>query len=718
MKMKEILYRIVFVLSAFSFGCLVGLPIVLELGFSCICFIIVALLITTKRYLEEHRKPGLLYDLVLLSLVVQDFVVRWLPSSMISKIISQCPLPKEHFLLILAIILAITSLLFVDKSIYLFRQILKKQFFRGKIGSIIYILPISFLQFLSIEYSSRGSLSEILGRSIDVILSNIVLILIINIIAVLFIRRWNVSLSIVSCLFALWSIANYYTIKFHGSPLFFSEFPNIGTAVSVVFNYKYQISFQIIAIILLLLAEVYICSRSFAFFREKKTHQGYFLSYGIVLVLLVIAFLPCYKNAIKKDRPWMPWNISIEKCGFLLCTVEDAEERANPIIMPDGYREEALPQVSDDLKGRDQDDYPDIILILNESFCDIKQFCDLSSDKEALLDFYNIEEAYYGYAVVPNIGGGTNDSEFELLTGKSMYLLRSMAPFTYLNNMCLERSAVQYLKSFNYETCAMHCAGAQNYSRDQAYPLIGFSSSALGPEFFSHTNSNGNRTWLDSENYLDLVEQYKRMGNGPRLLFLLTFQNHGGYEQNAEAFDTIHISNHLDGLTDDVEEYLSSVELSAKAFRDLVGYYEQEERRVIICMVGDHAPSFISELPHKQSMSFEELEIAKRIVPYVIWSNYGVEMASYTDYVSMVDVLPIVMQTAGVPLSTFYQRIIDLHEEVPIRTSNGIYMDREGNMGTYSAEDGPDLISQYYYLEYNSFLPSDRYKKELFEYAS
>ena len=252
-------------------------------------------------------------------------------------------------------------------------------------------------------------------------------------------------------------------------------------------------------------------------------------------------------------------------------------------------------------------------------------------------------------------------------------------------------------------------------SRNIAYPFVGFETVLLGPEFYT-LHKNGNRSWLDSDNYQDLINQFESMGSAPRFVYLLTFQNHGGYEQNDAALDTVHVMNDFGALTDDLNEYLSSIELSAKAFRELTEYYSKIDRKVIVCMVGDHAPSFITSLPTKHAMSFEESEIAKRTVPYVIWTNYGAEVECYTEYASMVDLLPMVMQTAGVPLTTFYKYILNMHEILPVRTSNGIYMDREGQVGVYAKENPYyDLVSQYYFMEYNSFLHESEYRSELFE---
>ena len=59
-----------------------------------------------------------------------------------------------------------------------------------------------------------------------------------------------------------------------------------------------------------------------------------------------------------------------------------------------------------------------------------------------------------------------------------------------------------------------------------------------------------------------MLSKYEDNQDGPRFMYLLTYQNHGGYEQNDNEYDTVYIQKELGDLTDDVNEYLSSVEKS------------------------------------------------------------------------------------------------------------------------------------------------------------
>ena len=132
-------------------------------------------------------------------------------------------------------------------------------------------------------------------------------------------------------------------------------------------------------------------------------------------------------------------------------------------------------------------------------------------------------------------------------------------------------------------------------------------------------------------------------------------------------------------------------------------------------MVGDHAPSFISDLKCKEEFSDEEKNIYSRMAPYVIWANYDVTYKDDMKYASMVDIVPMLVEIAGLPLSDYYSYILEMHKEVPVRTSDQWYMDANQTIDKYE-KDSPyyDLITQYYYMAYNSLKVGDDYKQELF----
>ena len=157
--------------------------------------------------------------------------------------------------------------------------------------------------------------------------------------------------------------------------------------------------------------------------------------------------------------------------------------------------------------------------------------------------------------------------------------------------------------------------------------------------------------------------------------------------------------------------------MSAEAFRELTDYFSTSDRPVMICMLGDHAPSFISSIPSSTDMSDEKREIAACSVPYVIWANFEMH-TDYepADYASMVDLAPIILKSAGLPLTAYYQTILDLHQSIPVRTAQGTFMKEDGTIEKIDPNrEACQQMMQYYYLEYNALNGGKEYQERLFK---
>lgn len=585
---------------------------------------------------------------------------------------------------------------------------------------MIIVFAIILIQWYQLEYSSIPlDLWWFSTRKITVLLE-IALICLPNIILAMIFQKWFVSLTISSVLISVWSIANHYVIMFHGGPITITELKNMGTAMEVASGYKYPIDGTIINLVVLAGVEIAcilviaVCFHSRKWIDIKRSIGRLILLVGNILFI----YICLYDSTPIKPRKvvFWSWNEAMRNYGYISCLVEDVESAMNPYIVPTGYDSKKIEKAEIENLEEETDTYPDIILILNETFYDFNVYMDMPTDKDYLKPFYGVENAVYGNAVIPHKGGGTNNSEFELLTSHSMRLLSSAAPFNFVNFEKVNDNFVQYLKSFDYNTFAFHCETPANYSRNRAYPEMGFDNVFLGNENFPTKEKYGNRNWTDSGNIKDMLDKYEKAGDGPRFMYLLTYQNHGGYVQNDSELDTVHTVIDLGEKTEEVNEFLSSVSLSAQAFADLTDYLSKSNRPVIVCMIGDHAPPLIYSFEGREGMSEDEKEIAACTVPYAVWSNYDLEFPEGMENVSMVDVVPMLLKAAKLPLTPYYQYILDMHETLPIRTSSGRYVDANGEIGTYE-QGNPyyEMLSQYYYQEYNLLKKGDDYIKELFE---
>lgn len=526
-------------------------------------------------------------------------------------------------------------------------------------------------------------------------------IMICYLISILFfnIFKRKITLVILSSVAFIWSIISHFVLQLHGSALCFSLFKNFKTAVTVIDNYNISLDVTVLLILLAFILNLVVIGC----FPEKYLNEYR----GIKLVLpLKIAFFAIFGvysfvsyRIASTNMSWAPFFI-IEQRGYCSYLITDTIYCFDHFSKPTGYDEDLVPT---DLQGWDDnisDVHPDIIMILNESYSDITKYSDVVTDADPLKELDLIDNLYRGYCITPNAGGGTNTSEYELLTSNSTGLLSIGAPFNYIDFTKHNASVVSYLEKYNYSTYAFHCFSKENYNRKIAYPAMGFDHIYLGPDEYEYHNRNGNRDWLDSDNYKDIIRVYNEYSDSPKFMYLLTYQNHGGYEQNLPEMDTIHSQGEYTISNEIIDEYESSVALSTQAFKELTDYYSTVSRPVIICMVGDHTISY-SETLNTVSATKEEKEIDNRTVPYLVWSNYPIKGDVFTEYTSMTDLVPSVLYSAGIKLDDYYKQILDLHEVMPGKTTFGIYVDNDGNIINISDnEEVNDKWNKYLYSEY------------------
>lgn len=151
--------------------------------------------------------------------------------------------------------------------------------------------------------------------------------------------------------------------------------------------------------------------------------------------------------------------------------------------------------------------------------------------------------------------------------------------------------------------------------------------------------------------------------NTPRFAYLLTIQNHGGWDSNPPEADTVHCAG-IPGLGEhdmqELNEYCSSIRLTDEFIGALTDYFGSVDRKVVICMVGDHAPSLINLLPDDA-----QNPLIKRQTPYFIWTNYETENPLPDNHnVDLCALLPYTLRLAGLPLNPFYENILRVSESV------------------------------------------------------
>lgn len=543
-----------------------------------------------------------------------------------------------------------------------------------------------------------------------------------------FIGRWSLATGISGGVFTLLAIVNYYTRDLHGTALMPQDILNIGTAAAVMGSYTLRITQTVITIVALLLPvlAISVAQRFLAYGRGKppKISWKHRLArwagcFASIFVILYVGYFAPFAIKPKQTYGWA-WQLTYYKYGYLAGTIESAGLLMNPIVEPDNYSDEAADEAAaradsytPAVETVSEQEYPDIVLILSESFYDFDLVTDLQTDVEVMSVTKNLENSIYGHTVSPQVGGGTNSSEYEMLTSNSLMLMPSITPFNWLNLYGAD-SIVSYLEDLGYSTMAAHPYTNLNYRRNSAWLALGFDQ-VYFEDSFPTKEYYGNRPYqTDSATYKDLEAMYESMPEDqPRFTFLVSIQSHGDYDMNDPELDLVHAATDYGEYDEVMDEYLSCMYLTDQAFGELTDYftqvYEEIGRKVIVAMAGDHAPSFVDHVADKTIASENDLQILERSTPFIIWANYPLENAGETnenDPLNRMDLCmfaPAVAEQAGLPLTDYYEYLLAMQDDVTVMTAGNDYMDANGVTHVYGEnETNDDWVHGYFALEYNN----------------
>lgn len=494
---------------------------------------------------------------------------------------------------------------------------------------------------------------------------------------------------------AIFGIVNMYVYRFRATPLLPWDFYSFRTAMSVSGNYDYTpgkaVLRIIIGFIILILAEWYLCDGSISLDKTWKT-----ILFRVCGALIPFMLIWSFTSSLHSDyiveqkyhlydKLFTPDTMQYKDGTYIAFLMELRYLTPNS---PDGYSQSAAREKLASYKvSSTADSKPNIIVIMNESFCDPAVDCKFTTNEDYMPFIHSLQKsgdnnAITGYLNVSVLGGNTANTEFEFLTGNTMaFLTTGSVPYQqYIHSQV--PSVVKHLESYGYDTTAMHPYHAQGWNRNKVYPFLGFNNMFFDSDFTQAGHDQIIRKYISDQADFEMIEERysKKAQNTPMFLFNVTMQNHSGFD---ELFPNFTPSITADGVTDTAaNQYLSLVLESDKAFQNLTEYFSGKEKTIIV-MFGDHQPtdSVVNPLYALSGTSCSQLtqaqQDARYEVPFVIWANYDIseqkDLNLSANYLS-----GLVLKTAGVPLSDYQQYLEEIEKQYPVISGQRI-MNSAGN---------------------------------------
>ncbi|MGM5693607.1 LTA synthase family protein [Streptococcus suis] len=616
-----------------------------------------------------------------------------------------------------------TQQLLVALTYLIFFSLLGYKQLRGHISkafkttslSVIYLLvPIFSLFIIENSYSQFSTLSP------NSLWNNLIIIGVLYLILVFTTNLRFASLLILSASVFI-GISNQLLIDSRGAPLLFynlfqiTDGLNVASSVAININNR-MLQSMVFSYILLtfffFIPKLYLPkllpSRTFYSsydFKWPKRFSRILLGYITLITIVPMINKTVVSNANISLNYWRMY-VTYGQFGLPLSLASFYED--SKITKPDGYSVPKLNEVLEKYspETEKQTIRPNIIFIQNESQSDFSSLQDLNMEPDPLSNQHALtDNTVHGTLNVSVFGGGTANTEYEVLTSNPISLLSSNL-FPYQQIITQERpSFASYLKDKNYETVALHPQSGNNYNRHAVYPLLGFNKSYFldsEPAISSLAPLTINRGW-PSDQFLfnGIKELYAQKGDQPLFSFVVTMQGHGGYPSTEEIYPR-EVS--INGSTSEYlaeTEFLTSMKKTDEAFADLITFFSTYKEPTIIVMYGDHQPSLSQEF-YAQFMD-ENNPAAKYSTPFVIWSNFDIKERESTT-ISPNYLVPYLMDILSesdyaLPRSPYQQFLSDMQIEAPIITSWG-NIDNNGQQ----IEDLSTLplYQTYLQLEYNS----------------
>ena len=386
------------------------------------------------------------------------------------------------------------------------------------------------------------------------------------------------------------------------------------------------------------------------------------------------------------------------------------------ITKPETYSEEAVNAILDDVEAGEKyttqplypesygattpatevEKQPTIIYVMNESYWDVSELeehgfvfdTDVSANLHALQ-----QTSASGRAYSPSFGGGTCDVEFEALTGYSVsYLPNGSKP--YQQHVTKPMFALpNYLKTQGYQTAAIHCFWAKYWSRDTAYPNLGFDD-FISLEDMHHVQKVRKHYWTsglvtDDTMADQIIQQYETMkadSDAPIFLHAVTMQNHTNYNRdNYPDDERVKVIAHPVGIKPStigaLEDFATGIRDADAMLGKLTAYFAQVDEPVILVFWGDHYNPIDSNYDIFTASGYasgESSDPRLHQTTLLMWSNYTDQPVDFGT-IAAYDISPVMMNLYGLKQPIYFQYLNRQLQAAYRANTRGIVMNRDGS---------------------------------------
>lgn len=332
---------------------------------------------------------------------------------------------------------------------------------------------------------------------------------------------------------------------------------------------------------------------------------------------------------------------------------------------------------------------PNIIIVQLESFINPNWITDIKLNKNPVSNLESLSNEFTsGLISVPVLGGGTANTEFEVITGMSTEFFGS-GEFPY-NTMASKKaipSLAYTLRALGYSSNSLHNHEGKFYSRDVVYKNLGFDS--FTPIECMSPPERTPVGWAKDSVLIDEICNILISTDNSDLIFGISIQGHGGYPSDYIEDKEVYITNdYSKDNKNSLEYYINQIYEMDQFIGNLIEAVNELNEPTIIVFYGDHFPAIgLSE----SNISIRTL----KKTPYLIWDNINLSMENKD--ISAYELTSLILDKLSLPSTTLNM----LHNSSLDEKTKTEYL----NQLEYDM-----IYGKNYTADYEELVPSSEYK--------
>lgn len=271
-------------------------------------------------------------------------------------------------------------------------------------------------------------------------------------------------------------------------------------------------------------------------------------------------------------------------------------------------------------EGKTQADYPNIVFLQLESFIDPTEIRGLTFSRTPTPYYEELKaKNSTGYLTVPVVGGGTANTELEVMSGMSMKFF-GPGEFPYKSLLRTEtcETMAYDLKRLGYSTHVIHNHKGAFYNRNTVFPDLGYDD-FTSLEYMNYVTKTPKGFARDDVLTGEIMGAMDSTADKD-YVYCVSVQGHGEYPKSNTIKDPqITVSGAKSKAEENMYEYyLEQVSEMDDFLRVLTDELSSYKEKVVLVLYGDHLPPLSLEKTDLKSGSTFKTQ-------YVIWANYPLQ---------------------------------------------------------------------------------------------